>query len=919
MLSVAEILNILLVKSRWNASQTPQAYATFPILSHDFDDSWATTFQLPTTASASSSLNKFAISLWLSVHDNRCSRPSQILSIGNSDVSFELLLADKSVAVSVIAQGNLIGSTKFEPLYSTQDQQWCQLTLNYSLDIVDTLQVEMFIDGDLKRRENVTLRNLSFEDLRILKIGSVCKDAADFVSWNYAQLWMFSRKVSKEEALAFYLAGPSIEEKPEKLTPNLLPRAALMKKIADPTILVRVDMESTLNQLLSNTWVRHLVGSDEIVVWQNMRPTSRGLLSTLLQRKSMPEVDHQLVIKATKTAQIPTIDLMKGSWCDAVQANGGISLLVLILAKIVENGGNDRAVSLALDALLTASEETISDESLDRLLLKKILMSCNPCQAGLFTLKVLLEHSLTEIVLDYDESRDIFCLPSTISLSSSVVFNGANLTLILDCWPLWRDAETQFNEESLTCSEMMLSCLQTLLLDTHLYRDVNVQTLRKLAIIQKLAFILKTDQYSPSTVPMFVDIFSALVGSPPNIDVIRQLTQATLFLHESTFTYIHHAKNCFYFVLPPSSSSSSSMTWPRLASGSKSRLPKSASFSTNHQHEQGGLKGTLNSQEETSSQDNAVKLDPQRLQKVLRSNKRCGSFHRKLSSANSNHSSGLHFGHLSRLENMAALYNQDETDDAMEDVDDLSDQWNVTSMAPKSIIEGLLQILSGALLNMPDVDLNEVVTSVLLPEYILTLINHPEALTRLAGVQFLSKYVERTANGKMEQLGKIHGFQLLACQLYSWVCRGVDPAIVDKLVTTLVSLVHGGLDVTSITALPELPMRGARVRAEALPPLLAMLPLMAAAGNQHLATLHALIVHLHDIMARVHNFVRTEYERLGLFEVICKTLQALLTSPRKWWSSDIYGQDSRDVLFQDLDFLLRFIGNSLTFSLFLHN
>ena len=72
--------------------------------------------------------------------------------------------------------------------------------------------------------------------------------------------------------------------------------------------------------------------------------------------------------------------------------------------------------------------------------------------------------------------------------------------------------------------------------------------------------------------------------------------------------------------------------------------------------------------------------------------------------------------------------------------------------------------------------------------------------------------------------------------------------------------------------------------------------------------LHMLIVHLHDITARVQNFLRTEYERLGLFEVLCKTLLSLLTSSEELWQTDIFGQDGRSIIKEDVDFLFRFVG-----------
>ena len=105
-----------------------------------------------------------------------------------------------------------------------------------------------------------------------------------------------------------------------------------------------------------------------------------------------------------------------------------------------------------------------------------------------------------------------------------------------------------------------------------------------------------------------------------------------------------------------------------------------------------------------------------------------------------------------------------------------------------------------------------------------------------------------------------------------------------------------------------MPICGAQVRKAALPPLLALLPVLASAGNQHVATSHCLIVHVHDIIARVPNLLKNEHESLFLFEMLCKVLDALFCSLPELWTTDIHGQDGRDLLVEDLDFIFRFIG-----------
>ena len=146
---------------------------------------------------------------------------------------------------------------------------------------------------------------------------------------------------------------------------------------------------------------------------------------------------------------------------------------------------------------------------------------------------------------------------------------------------------------------------------------------------------------------------------------------------------------------------------------------------------------------------------------------------------------------------------------------------------------------------------------------------------------------------------------LLACQLHSWGCQGATPIIMEKLASTLLSLIHTS-PIPNLQNLPEMALRGAQIRSEALPPFLALLPALASAGSQFLPTLKCLVVHLHDILARVENFLKNQHLNLAIFEGLCKTLEALLQSPK--WTSDIFEQDSREIIFEDLDYLLRFVG-----------
>ena len=113
---------------------------------------------------------------------------------------------------------------------------------------------------------------------------------------------------------------------------------------------------------------------------------------------------------------------------------------------------------------LTASEESLGEDhqAIDGSLLTQILHSTSPQKVGLFTLKVFLDHAVTDTLLDYRGDRDLFHFKS--GNGKSILFNGETITLMFDCWKLWRknDVRTHFNEASLSCTETVLSSLQLL-------------------------------------------------------------------------------------------------------------------------------------------------------------------------------------------------------------------------------------------------------------------------------------------------------------------------------------------------------------------------------------------------------------------------------------------------------------------------
>ena len=104
---------------------------------------------------------------------------------------------------------------------------------------------------------------------------------------------------------------------------------------------------------------------------------------------------------------------------------------------------------------------------------------------------------------------------------------------------------------------------------------------------------------------------------------------------------------------------------------------------------------------------------------------------------------------------------------------------------------------------MPDTSVTTVVTSIILPEYLLTLANHPNFGVRVAAIRLLFKYIQRTErvhpNGFRVEV--IQGYELLATQLYNWGYSQVSPPLMDRIASSILSLIHG-VEVYSTSRIP---------------------------------------------------------------------------------------------------------------------
>ena len=149
-----------------------------------------------------------------------------------------------------------------------------------------------------------------------------------------------------------------------------MPRAALTKKVLarDPrlasTLGGRNRKESQtptmeLEQLRYAVLALHSAANrpSRLLVYQYTgQHHRRSLLSSLFNISPALTDPTRLVVEASHPpTSVTAKDLFAGSWCHALQCSGGTPLLLLVLAKVAQTG-DDKAISLAVNALVSYSQ-----------------------------------------------------------------------------------------------------------------------------------------------------------------------------------------------------------------------------------------------------------------------------------------------------------------------------------------------------------------------------------------------------------------------------------------------------------------------------------------------------------------------------------------------------------------------------------
>ncbi|KAM9317348.1 lysosomal-trafficking regulator [Gastrophryne carolinensis] len=230
---------------------------------------------------------------------------------------------------------------------------------------------------------------------------------------------------------------------------------------------------------------------------------------------------------------------------------GGIRAMVYLFARIVEIGSCEKTQSLGLQIVLSltkCNQQRIQEsENCDLYsMIHQILI--NPkCIVGFHTLKTLLHGCTGDWLLYLNENGQC-----NLNVDSTAVIKDIRLLehLLLD-WKIWSKAEAGVWES-------LLSALEVLIRDSHPYKIFNITQLLKASVVHHFLLtcqILQEHREEHITsIPQkvcasYIRIIQEVLGSPPELDLLKLIFSFLLAVHPPTNTYVCHNPNNFFFSL----------------------------------------------------------------------------------------------------------------------------------------------------------------------------------------------------------------------------------------------------------------------------------------------------------------------------------------------------------------------------------
>ncbi|XP_055491132.1 lysosomal-trafficking regulator isoform X3 [Leucoraja erinacea] len=231
---------------------------------------------------------------------------------------------------------------------------------------------------------------------------------------------------------------------------------------------------------------------------------------------------------------------------------GGTGSFIFLFARSVEISDCEKTQALALNVILTLTkynQQRIQEmESCHGYAMIHQVLIKTKCIVGFHILKTLLDGCCSAPVLNFKESTSQFEIDTE---SNAVIQDVKILSELLLDWKIWSKAQNGV-------WETLMVALEVLIRVNHPKQMFNIKQLLTAQVVYRFLLTCQVLQEHRdeqlTSIPRevcrsFVKIIEEVLGSPPDLELLKLVYNFLLAVHPPTNTYVCHTPPGFYFSL----------------------------------------------------------------------------------------------------------------------------------------------------------------------------------------------------------------------------------------------------------------------------------------------------------------------------------------------------------------------------------
>ncbi|XP_034753584.1 lysosomal-trafficking regulator isoform X3 [Etheostoma cragini] len=374
--------------------------------------------------------------------------------------------------------------------------------------------------------------------------------------WSMGTVLLFNGcRIGSEEALYLYTSGPDLTSimpckygKPSGTISKFVTLEGLKCEHVRELLMKNTDVDTTA--LVESLAVVYAPSSPRAYTIYEPVIRLKGQAKTVVTQRPFSSKEVQSVSLEPNSLRtlLPTETHGLQSVLHKI---GGTGNFVFLFAQTVELSDCEKTQALALRVLLSLSK--FNQHRIHEMdcyhgysMIHQVLIK-SKCIVGYHMLKTLLDGCCSAPILILGDDGQFRLDAESIAVVQDI---GLLSDVLLD-WKIWAKAE---------CGvwETLLAALEILIRVHHPYQVYNIRQLLKAEVVHRFLLtcqVLQEHQDEhltaiPQEVCMsFVKIIQEVLGSPPDMDLLKLIYNFLLAVHPPTNTYVCHTPSSFYFSL----------------------------------------------------------------------------------------------------------------------------------------------------------------------------------------------------------------------------------------------------------------------------------------------------------------------------------------------------------------------------------